>query len=171
MEQSNKNTISSLPPQVSVASPDGKSIIEPTSEKTSCRIFCAPLIIYIIITLIYAYAIYTLPAYDSDGNSSTSEKMKRVGLFLAISSLGGLLFAFLCYKCWNTAAWILIILVFLGFLSMIYMLFVASMTLNILGGLFSGGTKTIEIDIESPSVPSPSLSSAPAPAPSSGSYN
>ena len=164
MEQSNKNTMASSP--LPASSPDGKSIIESTNEKTSCRIFCAPLIIYIIITLIYAYAIYTLPAYDSDGNPSIAEKMKRVGIYLAIASLGGLLFAFLCYKCWNTAAWILIILVFLGFLGMIYTLFAASLALNILGGIFSGGTKTIEIDIENPS-PSPSPAPAPSPAPTS----
>jgi len=164
MEQTNKNTISSLS-STPVTAPDGK--------KTSCSIFCAPLIIYIIISIIFAFGVYTLPAYDSEGKLSTSKKMTNAGLFLAIASFGGILFAFLCYKCWNTAAWILIILVFFGFLSSIFTLFAASLFLNIVSGIFGGGTKKIEIDIENSPAPSSSPSPSPTPtsAPSSGSYN
>jgi len=105
-----------------------------------CTPWCTPLIIYIFFSLMYlifvGIAIFSKSKkvhhhgdYYEEKEVKLSTKLGALFGILLPQLLGGLLYAFLCYRCWNTAAWIILLLplIIIG----IYLLFM----LIFIGGL------------------------------------
>ena len=104
-----------------------------------CTPWCAPLIIYIIFCLIYlifvGIAIFSKSKkvhhhgdYYEEEEVKLSTKLGALVVILLPQLLGGLLYAFLCYRCWNTAAWVILLLplIVIGIYLLFMLMFIGS---------------------------------------------
>jgi RsiW-degrading membrane proteinase PrsW (M82 family) len=97
-----------------------------------CTPWCAPLIIYIILCLLYliivGVAIFKSKKEEGKEKVKLSSKLSVLGFIFLQQLLVGLLYAFLCYRCWNTAAWILLLLplIIIGIYLFIMLMFIGA---------------------------------------------